>query len=192
MGVIGHQRKGKAIDREDRSQMFQPLPRPQAPMFVIVTGQRIEPAEKGTSDTAIPNMNDLNFSWIDGCFAGLASHERVSLRPSGNHCQADSGKEGINLWYPKFANVAKSATQTETVLFENYLRATKPVKKQFRSRFKINVAFDHFNNRSQSASTQPLAKTAACPRSTLKRGSRFAFSIFVLPTLFFPHYSRKC
>jgi len=65
MRVIGHDRKSDAVNRKDGSQMLQALPSPLATMFKVPSRQRIKATQKGSTDTAVPDVDDLNLSRID-------------------------------------------------------------------------------------------------------------------------------
>jgi hypothetical protein len=77
--MVHHDRKRNAVDREDGSQMFQPLPRPLPPVLKVFSGQRVLAAEIRTSNAAIPNVHDLNLTGVNRSFPSSASHATFLL-----------------------------------------------------------------------------------------------------------------
>jgi hypothetical protein len=59
--------------------MLQSLPSPKATMLKVFPRQRILAAKKGTADTTVPNMDDLNLSRIDQSLTSGTGHDNSSV-----------------------------------------------------------------------------------------------------------------
>ena len=64
MQVVHEHRISQAVDGENRSQKLQSCPNPLPPMLERLAGQRIIPAQEGSSHTALHAMHDLQLAGI--------------------------------------------------------------------------------------------------------------------------------